>query len=164
MDSLPLYYIAARKCMQKENNMSNKEISQRLAEARAIIDECIAVLSNGKISKKGKSSAKSVDTKSTRPTKLNFELNEKNFIKTYAKGLSGPKKFTLLIAHITKGKTGVDVEIGTISSKWNKMKAKNLLGYAFNSKYPTEAVTQGWVDSKKYGSYHLRQEWMSVFD
>lgn len=108
--------------------------------------------------------AKRVDTRSSRTTKLDFGLNKKNFIKTYAKGLSGPKKFTLLLAHITKGKIGADIEIGAISGKWNKMKAKNLLGYAFNGKYPNEAVTQGWVDSKKYGFYHLRQGWMSIFD
>ena len=113
---------------------------------------------------KNKSVAKTTDKKSSHPTKLDFGLNEKNFIKTYAKGLSGPKKFTLLLAHMTKGKTGANIEVGAISSKWNKMKAKNLLGYTFNGKYPNEAVTQGWVDSKKYGFYHLRQGWMGIFD
>jgi hypothetical protein len=107
--------------------------------------------------------AKTANPKLPQLTKLDFGLNEKHFIKTYAKGLSGPKKFTLLLACIAKGKVGTDIEVGVISNKWNKMKAKNLLGYAFNSKYPNEAVTYGWVDSKKHGFYHLRQGWIAIF-
>ncbi len=150
--------------MSKGNKLSEKDIASRLLEARAIIDECVTAFSKGKVRGGSKSSVKPASAKSARPAKLDFGLNEKNFVKTYAKGLSGPKKFTLLLAHMTKGKTGADVEVSTINSKWNKMKAKNLLGYAFNRKYPNEAVTYGWVDSKKYGFYHLRPGWMGIFD
>lgn len=150
--------------MSKENKTSEKDIVAQLVEARAIIDECVAMLSKGKVQGGSKSSTKLKNKQSARLTKVDFGLNEKNFIKTYAKGLSGPKKFTLLLAYMTKGKIGIDVEVSKVSNKWKKMKAKNLLGYTFNGKYPNEAVTQGWVDSKKYGSYRLSQGWMGIFD
>jgi len=129
--------------MSKGNKTSEKEIAARLLEARTIIDECVAMLSKGKVQSEIKLPAKATSAKSARPTRLDFGLNEKNFIKNYARGLSGPKKFTLLLVHMTKGKTGADIEVSAIISKWNKMKAKNLLGYTFNGKYPNEAVTQG---------------------
>lgn len=97
------------------------------------------------------------------PPKIDFELNERNFVKTYAKGMSGPKKFTLLLAFIAKGKIGETIEVNKIRSRWNKMKAKNLLGYPFNVNYPTAAKDHGWVDTKKRGTYFLRNTWMKIF-
>jgi len=142
--------------------MNTKDLASRLNEAKNIIEDCIAALP-----KTGKESRGKIVPPTLRPaspTKLKFDLNERNFIKTNAKGLSGPKKFTLLIAHITKGKIGTEVELRIARSKWNKMTAKNLMGYEFNLKYPNEAKTQGWIDSKKNGTYHLRSNWMEIFD
>lgn len=151
--------------MSKENKpVGNKDIISRLLEARAILDDCVNVLSKGKMQKIKTSPTKVSDPKPIRTTKLDFGFNERNFIKTYAKGLSGPKKFTLLLAYISKGKVGVEIELSVIRPMWNKMTAKNLMGYAFNLKYPNEAKTQGWIDSKKSGIYHLRQGWLGIFD
>lgn len=150
--------------MSKESKNADKDIVSRLLEARAILDKCVQVLSKGRAYKIKTIPVQAVDPTPVRLAKLDFSLNERNFIKTYTKGLSGPKKFTLLLAYIAKGKAGTDIEVGVIKSKWNKMKAKNLLGYAFNVKYPSEAKTSGWVDSKKYGFYHMRQGWMSIFN
>jgi len=149
--------------MSKGSKISGKDISTRLLEAKAILDECIVVLTNGKAQNRSKSLSKVSKIKSTRPTKLDFGLNERNFIKIYAKGLSGPKKFTLLLAYVVKGKTGTEVELSKLRLMWNKMTSKNLMGYNFNLKYPNEAKTQGWIDSKKSGVYHLRQGWMDIF-
>jgi len=96
-------------------------------------------------------------------TQIIFSLNTRAFIKRYATDKNGPKKFVLLLAHIAKGEIGKDIEIGEISKKWNKMSAKNLLG-KYNRFYPTEAKTQGWVDSKKYGIYCLTNEWQEVYE
>ena len=145
--------------------MDTKDILLQLNEAKAIINNCIDALS--KKGGKQKSKVPSVKTKSdlsaVRPSKLDFGLNERNFIRTYARGLSGPKKFTLLLARITKGKTGADTGLGIVRSKWNKMTVKNLMGYEFNLKYPNEAKTRGWIDSKKSGIYHLLNGWMDIF-
>lgn len=152
--------------MLKENKfMDKKNILSQLYEARQLIENCISEFSktDNSTRKAGRALPKiSVKTK-TRP-KLNFGLNERNFIKTYAKGLSGRKKFVLLLAKITKGKIGTDAELKLIRSKWNKMKSKSLMGYEFNLNYPTEAKTQGWVDSKKSENYHLCDGWMKIFD
>lgn len=151
--------------MPKGNKMSPKEISSRLLEARAIIDECVVALADGKASRNGSSArVKLIKSETARPAKLDFGLNERNFIKIHARGLSGPKKFTLLLAYVAKGKVGVEVELGVLRTAWNKMTSKNLMGYAFNLKYPNEAKTQGWIDSKKAGVYHLRPSWMNIFD
>lgn len=150
--------------MSKGNKTSEKDIVARLLEARTIIDECIATLPKSKARRGGSPPTKTARAKSAQPAKLDFGLNERNFIKTHAKGLSGPKKFTLLLAYVAKGKVGVEIELSTLRPMWNKMTSKNLMRYAFNLKYPNEAKTQGWIDSKKAGVYHLRQGWLGIFD
>ena len=91
---------------------------------------------------------------------IDFTLNERNFVNTYGKHMSGSKKFTLLIAYLAKGKQ-TDVEGERIVSLWNRM--RSILGYSFNPKYTTEAKTNGWVDSKKRGYYFLRNNWKEIF-
>jgi hypothetical protein len=111
----------------------------------------------------GAAGQRSHRTSVSAPAKIDFELNERNFVKTYAKGMNGAKKFTLLLALMAKGKIGEAIEVSAIRSRWNKIKAKNLLGYPFNVNYPNAAKTHGWVDTKKYGTYFLRNTWMKIF-
>ncbi|MBI4243213.1 MAG: hypothetical protein HY606_03905 [Planctomycetes bacterium] len=151
--------------MSKENkSMSNKDIIGRLIEARAILDDCVKVLLKVGVQKARTSPKKVSDQKLTREAKLDFGLNERNFIKIHAKGLSGPKKFTLLLAFMAKGKVGTDIALDSLRFKWGKMTSKNLMEYEFNRKYSTEAKTQGWVDSKKSSFYYLTNRWMNIFN
>jgi hypothetical protein len=96
-------------------------------------------------------------------SKIIFSISQKTFIHRYAKGLNGPKKFALLVAFLVKGKTGETIEIGGIKKAWNKMTAKNLMGLDYNGRYASDAVTFGWVDSKKYGTYSLSSSWTEIF-
>jgi len=143
--------------------MDTKDVISQLNAAKAIIDDCIRQLSKSKAGVRERKPASAASTKTALAT-VDFELNERNFIRTYAKKLSGPKKFVLLLARLVKGKVGVDVELQIIRSKWDKMSAKGLMGYKFNLYYPNEAKTRGWVDSKKTGTYHLRKDWMKAFE
>jgi hypothetical protein len=92
-----------------------------------------------------------------------FNLNERNFVRQYGKGLNGPKKFVLLVAHEVQGSLDKSVEVSTIRSKWSRMTSKQLLGYEFNLQYPTTAKTNGWIDSKQKGEYHLLSGWQNIF-
>jgi hypothetical protein len=112
-----------------------------------------AVFDSGEAKKKSKLSTHSKD--------IDFSLNARTFIKRYAIDKSGPKKFTLLLAFLAKGEIGKNMELSEIRKYWNRSKAKNLLR-KFNMFYPNDAKTRGWVDSKKYGSYCLRDEWENV--
>ncbi len=105
-----------------------------------------------------------VKTKARQKTKnngINYSLNERAFALRYAKGKSGPKKFTILIAFLSKGKIGCDVALRDIEALWNKMKAKDFLG-AFNRKYSSKAKNNGWVNSRGTGLYYLTDEWRNV--
>lgn len=97
----------------------------------------------------------------TSTSDVDFSLNKKAFVKRYASDKSGPKKFTLLLAFLVRGDVDKEIEIGEIMKNWSKMSAKNLLS-KFNRYYPNNAQTQGWVDSKKRGSYNLTKEWKNV--
>lgn len=145
----------------------NKPVDQvlrQLIEARKIIDSCVESLSDApNIARIARGSAKDGLQKKIKP-QLNFGLNERNFVRTNGKGLSGPKKFVLLLAREAKGKVEVEVKLDVLRTKWNKMTSKGLMGYKFNLFYPNEAKTNGWIDSKKTGSYQLCDTWMEIFD
>jgi hypothetical protein len=95
----------------------------------------------------------------TTSVEINFSLNERAFVKRYTAGKSGPKKFTLLLAYLAKGKVGENISLSDIKKHWNKM--KSILG-EFNMFYPNDAKTRGWVDVDGHGIYKLTEEWEQV--
>ncbi len=92
---------------------------------------------------------------------LDFSVNIRAFMKRYATGRSGPKKFVMLLAYLAKGDTSKEIGLNELKASWNRMSAKNFLG-KFNGFYSNEAKTRGWVDSNKHGAYHLSEEWKSA--
>src|SRR5665213_1626798 len=75
-------------------------------------------------------------------TDLSFSLNTLAFMKKHATGISGSKKFTLLLAHLVQGKVGKEVSGEKIASTWNRM--KSVLGGAYNAAHATRAKADGW--------------------
>lgn len=96
-------------------------------------------------------------------TKIVFTKPERAFVKTYANGMNGQKKFVLLVAYLAKGEVGKQVELKEIQKRWNKMKAPNLLGMKFNRFYPTVAKENGWVDAPRHATYVLTESWEEIF-
>ncbi|HUW21423.1 MAG TPA: hypothetical protein VMW41_02015 [Candidatus Bathyarchaeia archaeon] len=94
-------------------------------------------------------------------TNVDFSLNERAFVKRYTIDKSGPKRFTLLLAYLSKGDKSKNIELSELKKCWNKMTAKTLLG-KFNMFYPNDAKTRGWINSKEYGKYNLTNEWKNV--
>lgn len=96
---------------------------------------------------------------------LNFNLDIRAFVKRYVAGKkkkSGPQKFVFLLAYMSQGNMDKDIEVKEIKKKWDKMKSKELLGIPFDAKTATRAKTNGWVRSRKHGSYHLTKSWIEV--
>jgi hypothetical protein len=92
-------------------------------------------------------------------TDIDFSLNERAFVKRYAADKSGPKKFVLLLAFLANGNVEKDIELNEIRKRWGKI--KSMLG-KFNGFHVNEAKTKGWVNSRKYGSCNLTEEWKDV--
>lgn len=109
-----------------------------------------------------KASRKTKVASERRSTEVDFELPDRAFIKRYAKGLSGPKKFVLLLAFMTQGVAGKEVLHSEVERRWNRMTSPALLGYRFNSFYSTTARENGWVEVKKKGMYTLRTTWKDI--
>lgn len=101
--------------------------------------------------------AKKEKVKLLKNDKINFKLNLKAFIKRYAVKMSGPKKFTLILAYLVEGKVGKEIDIKCIKEKWYKK-----LG-TLNDSYTNFAQSRGWVNSKSRGIYCLTNEWKNIF-
>lgn len=76
--------------------------------------------------------------------------------------MSGPKKFTLLVARFVKGDLKKEIALSEIRRNWNKMSAKTLLNMKFNLFYPSQAKENDWVESKRKGFYNLRPDWKEI--
>src|SRR5213593_4512048 len=53
-------------------------------------------------------------------TSLDFSLPVRAFVKRHAKGLGGPQKFTVLLARLSGGKSGVAISLKEIEKAWNR--------------------------------------------
>ena len=140
--------------------MDNKKLIKKLVGAQEAIKDCIDELSReGKIKLPEHFSLPS-DRKIS-PKKIDFSLNSRNFFKKYTKKLSGPKKFVVATAFLAKGKFDADISYEVIERLWKKH--KTILGSMANN-YGTRAKESGWLDSKKYATYHLTNKWEDIFD
>ena len=81
-------------------------------------------------------------------------------MKSYSKGLSGPKKFVLLLSCLAKGDLRKKVPLREIEGRWNRM--TSLLEMNFNRFFPAQAKDNDWVESKKKGLYNLRPIWRDI--
>jgi hypothetical protein len=91
---------------------------------------------------------------------LSFSLNTMAFMKKHAKGMSGSRRFTLLLAHLVQGKIGQAISGETITSTWNRM--KSILGGVYNAVHANRAKAEGWINSPKRGHYALSHSWREV--
>ena len=149
-----------RKHMPKENNNAALiEQIERASEALTI------ALSLARKNTRKATSKKAAPVKARQSSKdLDFSTPMRAFVKRYGADMSGPKKFTLLLAYLAKGDTKARVSLTEIVKFWNKMTAKNLLGMKFNRFYTSDAKENDWVNTEKSGSYHLRPSWKDIFD
>ena len=141
--------------------MDDQELLVKLHQIKQLVDDCLL-----KLKSKPRNSSKHGDTRksSTRqiPQKLDFNVPVRPFIRKYAKGMSGPKKFTLLLARLVGGDPKKEISLAQIETNWNKMTSAHLLGMKFNRFYPGQAKDRDWVDSKRKGFYNLRPSWEGI--
>lgn len=144
-----------------QQGSSQDEILRRLEQIRDSVDETIRLL--GKTNRRPKARAR-VQLANNPPadirSRLDFGMPMRAFFKKYQPGLSGPKKFTLLVAYLSKGNPQKPVPAADLRKSWNKM--KGLLGFEFNTFYSTSAKDSDWVDAEK-NSYRLRPAWKEIF-
>ncbi len=92
--------------------------------------------------------------------KLDFSLPVRPFMNDYSDGLSGSKKYALLVAHFAKGEIDVVVDRGEVIDAWNKM--TGLLGGKFNGAHESRAKDAGWVYVPEPGKIALLKKWPQV--
>lgn len=112
-------------------------------------------------SRPGRSAARREGTQNSSSVKVNFSIPMRAFIKTHARTLSGPKKFALLVAYLSKDNPKIAVPFADIESNWNKM--TGLLG-KYNPAHSTRAKDSGWVDSTKQGFYVIVPGWEAILN
>jgi len=140
--------------------MNREKLTENLKLIEKLAAECLSAIgdptpSTGKENKGARKGAEP-EPKTQKP---DFALPLRPFVKKYARNLSGPQKFALVLAYLTKGRADVQVELTSITRPWNKM--TGLLG-GYNQAYSTRAKDKGWVDSPKASVYVLLPGWAEI--
>jgi len=147
--------------MRKENSEAAAEILRDLEAIKSLTDRCISrILREPKRFLRNKLTE---SRPSARKSDFDFDGNIRAFVKKHAGGFSGPEKFVLLLANVSKGTVGAEVPLSVIEQHWNKMTSSTLLGGRFNRFYTNSAKENGWVNSPKKGFYVLRPSWADIF-
>lgn len=121
-----------------------------------------AMLSAGKQSRVVSGRTKSLSGEAPHvATAVNLSSPVRPFMKKHARNKGGAQKFTLLLAHITKGDTKKEVGMSAIQKQRGKM--KGILG-EWNTAHATRAKDQEWVDSPKHGTYSLLPNWKGAIN
>lgn len=149
--------------MPKGNSSDTRqELAAKLRKVQTLVSDCIDLATQ--LQRGSHKTAKSAGRTQHRVTTVDFGLNQRAFLKRYAKKLSGgPKKFVAVLACLAKGDTSKDVPLSEIEQLWNKSSSKNLLGMKFNRFFSTTARENGWADSEKRGFYRLESSWKDIF-
>jgi len=135
--------------------MSQETIIARLQQVKVLVGELI-----NELKPKGRSTNKTLVISKLRRSitpNISFNLSLLAFMNKYSRGLSGPQKFTLLLARLAKGNTKTEIPFQELKRQWNKM--KTVMGGAFNPAHANRAKAKGWVDSTKHGFYHVCELW-----
>jgi hypothetical protein len=90
---------------------------------------------------------------------IDFSTPARPFMKGFA-GLSGARKFVLLVAWIAKGDPDTQVSLSEAENLWDSM--SGMLKATFNRKFTSDAKDSNWVESEKVGFYNLRPGWKGV--
>ncbi len=143
--------------------MNRSKLIATLQQIKSLAEKCLEDVS-GSVKPKRLTRKSPAHSGPASPVSIDFDKPLRPFIKQYASGLSGPKKFVLLLSRLVKGDLKKEVTIEEIQKNWNKMKAKSLLGLKFNSFYSTRAGENDWVETKKKGFYNLRPNWKQALE
>ena len=149
--------------MQKGNSSNvQHELNAKLRRAQSLIGDAISLAAQ--LRAPARRLVKPDAQPGGEDTLVSFSMNERAFVKRYARDVvGGARKFVLLMAFLAKGDAKKDVAVSDLERLWNRTSSQSLIGMKFNRKFPTIAKEQGWVNSRKRGFYNLEQSWKDVF-
>jgi hypothetical protein len=96
------------------------------------------------------------------PPATAYSLPIRAFMNRYAKGRTGAKAFTIMVARLAGGELGRQVRADEIRREWNKM--TGILGGSFATMHGTRAKDRAWVDSPERGVFVLLPDWMDALE
>src|SRR5437016_992652 len=85
-----------------------------------------------------------------------FDLPVRAFAKRYARSLSGPRKYAVLVARLCAGKVGQTISPREVERQWRSMTEP--MGGDYNPAYASRAKNEGWVDVIDRDTIVLRKD------
>lgn len=140
--------------------MNNSELEKQLQIIKKATEQALSFLD---ITDKASDTQVRAVTKpaiDTPNTDIDFSMQSRAFFKKYAKGLSGPKIFVLMVAYFINQKNSDTASLSDIQKEWSKM--KGIIKYKYSSAYAVRAKESDWVDSPKSSFYSLRPNWKDI--
>ena len=142
--------------------MEREKLISSLQQMRTLAQECLEDLGDAAKSIGARKKLPPGPARTPRAASIDFDMPIRPFIKKYAKGMSGPQRFALLLARLVKGDLKKEVQLKEVEKQWNVMTAL-MDRMEFNRFFPSQAKDRDWVESKQRGSYNLRPSWKDIF-
>lgn len=148
--------------------MEHEDLRAILQQIKAIVDQALDDLGHGRKPRKMAVLGKTHQTaiRAAKPARaavtIDFDKPIRPFIKQYSKDMSGPERFTLLLARLVEGDLKKEVQLKEVEKQWNAMTSL-MDRMEFNRFFPSQAKDRDWVESKKRGFYNLRPNWKEIF-
>jgi len=145
---------------------SSPDLLRRLNSIKTLVEETIELLQGrrAKLSQAGRNKTNAEVIQEKGKNEIDFSKPIRPFIKQYGAEMSGPKKFTLLLAYLAGGDLDKKISLIEVQNTWGRMTSKSLLGLKFNRFYSSHAKDSDWVNTEKNGLYYLRPSWKEIFN
>jgi hypothetical protein len=91
-----------------------------------------------------------------------FDLPVRAFANRYAKNLSGPRKYAVLVARLCSGKLGEPISPRDVERQWRSMTEP--MGGAYNGAHLSRAKNEGWIDQPTRESVVLLKDWVNALE
>ena len=98
--------------------------------------------------------------RATGPVASDLKLPVRAFLKTFASESTAAGKFALILAQLTQGATGKEIDVGDIEKLWRQN--SGVLGGPYQPVYGTRSKEKGWVNSPRRGVFVLMDGWQKA--
>ena len=141
--------------------MNKTELEKQLRLIRDAAEKCLQALGGPTVEDKNEAALAKDEVRLAVDPDIDFSMQARAFFKKYAKDMSGPKTFTLMVAYFVNRKSTEAASLADIQGEWSKM--KSIIKPKFSPTFALRARESDWIVSPQNSLYSLRPSWKEIF-
>lgn len=115
--------------MRSGNEADNAALVERLEHIERLLADAVALARGSKLTKRPPEHKARPAPRQRAVGNIDYSTNIRAFVRRHSAGMSGQKKFTLLVAYLSKGDSSRRISLDEIQKQW---KSHDLKGIAWH--------------------------------